>query len=109
MTAQFWLGLAVLPALALLAWLWLHAARAIHEARSRWRPTAIIGSESKRADHAALLAVARRVRLIRLPGGRVYAYRTSVPARWSSDPAYQAWAIVRDALDDALHEAGRAG
>lgn len=94
------LGVATLPAVALVGWLTLLAAHAVRESWRRWQPT-FIGDEDRRARHAASLAVARRVLVVRLPGGRVVAWRSTIDPSYSGDPAAQAYAHVRDALDDA--------
>jgi hypothetical protein len=99
--SDYLLGLATLPAVALVLWLLLVTLRAIRDSWSRWRPT-FIGDEDRRAHHAASLAVARRVLVVHLPGGRIVAWRSLVPgARFIVGPEGQAYAHVRDALDEA--------
>lgn len=98
--SAFLLGLLVWPALAFVGWLLLLAINAVRESWRRWRPT-FIGDEEGRARHAASLAVARRVLVVRLPGARVLAWRSTIDPTYSGDPAAQAYAHIRDALDDA--------
>jgi hypothetical protein len=98
MSTDFWLGLAALPALALAAWLVVLTVGAVQVRWRRWKPT-FIGDEERRARHAASLAVARRLVVIPLPGGRVVAWRSNIST--INDRTFQAYAHVRDALDEA--------
>lgn len=100
---EYLFGLATLPVAAFALWGGLLAARAISRSWQRWRPT-FVGEERRRADLAAALAVARRVLVIKLPGGRVLAWRSTV-GRVDERGAW-AWACVRDGIDEALRQAG---
>lgn len=102
MTAGYWAGVLTFPALAALVWAVVVAAGALRSWWRAWRPT-FIGQETRRASHAASLAVARRVLVVRLPGGRMLAWRSTVSTL--SNPAKRAWGHAMDALEGALRDA----
>lgn len=104
MITGYLLGVLTLPAFAVLTWFVLRGVRSVQVSWRRWRPT-FIGTESSRANHAASLAIARRVLVVRLPGGRVLAWRSTV--NHLSGEATRAFLTVLEAVDEALATAGK--
>lgn len=96
--SHFLLGAATVPAIALVVGLVVLVCRLVAERWDRYRPT-FIKRKDLRAKHAASIAVARRVLVVRLPGGRFLAWRSNVSHM--SDEAYTAWSHVMDGLDSA--------
>lgn len=101
--STYLLGVATLPAVALVGWLALLGLHAATTSWRRWRPT-FIGDEHTRALHAATLATARRILVIRLPGSRLLAWRSNVHPG-TDDAAARAYFGIMDAL---LEESERA-
>jgi hypothetical protein len=107
LNADFWTGVAVVPALIVLAAGALLANKACVELRARlanWHPRYTADIE-RRAREAAALAVADRMVVVHVPGGRVVAWRR--PVNELSSPGRQAYAHMYDALQDALRSAAR--
>ena len=101
LSADFWTGLAVFPAIALVAAVLVAAYALTVRLRARladWRPR-FTTDPDRRARHVAGLAVADRFLVVPLGGGRVVAWRRKVNDL--SDPARQAYATVYDALQAA--------
>lgn len=104
LSTDFWAGVAAVLALALVVALVTLAGKALVELRARlatWRPRFTADPE-RRAREASALAVADRMIVVRLPGGRIVAWRRKVNDL--SEPARQAYAHVYDA---ALQDAAR--
>lgn len=104
LNGDYWTGFATVPALILAVVLVVLAGKGVVELRARlanWRPRFTADPE-RRAREASALAVADRMIVVHLPGGRIVAWRRKVNDL--SEPAHQAYAHVYDALQDAARD-----
>ncbi|GEL48580.1 hypothetical protein CHO01_36960 [Cellulomonas hominis] len=101
MSAAYWGGFATPFLIAAALGLVLLVLRGLLVLRAKaavWRPR-FTDDPMRRAREAAALAIADRFLVLRLPGGRIIAWRRTVNDL--SDPARQTYAHVYDALMDA--------